>query len=287
MNPRLVEFISFVVAALGLHVALWPSSSEVPGQEGAGAGGTAALSLVASTATLDALVTQWETPPELAPSPVAPMVPPESSAPTPPTSSSAPMRPVLSSSIPLLSGGGRDPAPVADIQTAPQVVSKLAPLASIRPPTRPEHLRPPPAPRATPQVAPRRTQPSGATTSQPSRTSRGSGGGQTAGRSGGAETALNQGNAQQALARWGGQIRTAIERRKRFPRGVRASGRATVALTVSTEGRLISARLARSSGHKPLDEAALSAVRNARLPSAIRGVPRGQHSFQVSLSFSR
>ena len=87
------------------------------------------------------------------------------------------------------------------------------------------------------------------------------------------------------MGEWGGRIRGAIEQRKRYPAGTRATGQVRLRLTVSTSGQLTALAIAGSSGDAALDRAALAAVQSARLPAAPRGMPGGSHGFTLTLSF--
>jgi len=231
---------------------------------------------------------EMDRPSDLAPS-VAAMAVPELAAPEAPFAPATPQG--FAAPVPPMPAPAPAPAPPV-IETAPSVETAPPPVpvesspqavaVSQRPPMRPE--RPVTAPEPAPQPAAPSPQPS---QSSPAQTASGTGGGTAAGANAAGETSIGQGEARQLLARWGGQIRAAIERRKRFPRGVTASGTARVALTVSTDGTLVSARLVGSAGHPALDQAALAAVQTARLPRAVRGVPDGVHSFEIGLTFSR
>lgn len=92
---------------------------------------------------------------------------------------------------------------------------------------------------------------------------------------------------QSLLAEWGGQIRSRIERQKRYPRGVRSTGTAQLSLTVSGTGALISVSLRHSSGDPLLDQAALVAVRNAHLPAKPRDLSGDSHRFNLPVAFTR
>jgi protein TonB len=75
-------------------------------------------------------------------------------------------------------------------------------------------------------------------------------------------------------AKWRGALMAHLNRHKRSPRGGGA-GTATVKFTINRSGSVTSVRLARSSGSKALDAAAISLVRRAspvpRPPASVRG----------------
>lgn len=85
--------------------------------------------------------------------------------------------------------------------------------------------------------------------------------------------------------RWGAAIIARIQRQKRPPRG---GGRGTVRLniSVSTKGRLIAVSLAQNSGHAAIDQAALGAVRKARLPRSPKAISPGNYSFTFRMVFT-
>lgn len=81
-------------------------------------------------------------------------------------------------------------------------------------------------------------------------------------------------------------LRAAIERAKVYPRIARIRGlfgTTHVAVTISPEGRLINARVVRSSGSKALDDAALVSVRNATLPAP---PPDATATYDLGISFT-
>ncbi|TIP28523.1 MAG: energy transducer TonB [Mesorhizobium sp.] len=69
--------------------------------------------------------------------------------------------------------------------------------------------------------------------------------------------------------RWNSRLRAWIRRHTNYPRAAkarRAEGSASVTFTVDGSGRVLSARLARSSGDPDLDSAALSTLQGASVP---------------------
>jgi len=71
-------------------------------------------------------------------------------------------------------------------------------------------------------------------------------------------------------ARWNSSLAAWIRRHTRYPsaaRSRRAEGRPNVTFTVESSGRVVSARLARSSGDADLDRAALGALQGVSVPA--------------------
>ncbi|WP_421701237.1 TonB family protein [Aliiroseovarius sp.] len=278
MRASRLELPGFLVLAVAMHVALWPVRDEF-GVQASGAVGQAQVSLLASAASLEVLVESWETPPSAGPEPVSMRPPPTTPAmtvpevrPHTPVPHVLPARPVVAQAQERLPDAAQQPPP--------------------RLPRRPERTLAPtedsvqaalPSP---PQPSPTAETPSASSDSSAAQTARGSKGGSAAGQSSASETAVGQGDAQRHLARWGGKIRAAIERRKRYPRGLRVSGTVRLSLMVSTDGSLVSYALISSSGNAALDDAARNAVRTARYPRARGGVPAGNHGFNITLSFA-
>ena len=88
---------------------------------------------------------------------------------------------------------------------------------------------------------------------------------------------------KQATAAWGGKIRHAIERKKFYPNGTRASGTVVIALVVAQNGALRSAQVYKSSNDGRLDQAALSAVKRARFPAAPKELTQSSYTFQIPI----
>lgn len=71
-------------------------------------------------------------------------------------------------------------------------------------------------------------------------------------------------------SKWNSQLHAWIRRHTRYPRAAkarRAEGTPKVTFTVDASGRVLSARLTRSSGDPDLDSAALSALQGAKVPA--------------------
>jgi TonB family protein len=84
-------------------------------------------------------------------------------------------------------------------------------------------------------------------------------------------------------------VHAALAEAQRYPRRARdrgITGAATLALTITRDGRLVAARLVASSGAEALDAASLAAARNARYPPAPPELPGARFSFTVRLVFT-
>jgi protein TonB len=90
-------------------------------------------------------------------------------------------------------------------------------------------------------------------------------------------------------ADYGEAVRQAIAAAQVYPRAARernVAGRARLFVVVARDGKLVNARLMRSSGFGALDAASLSAARNARLPAAPAQLPDQRFSFEMELVFT-
>jgi TonB family protein len=88
---------------------------------------------------------------------------------------------------------------------------------------------------------------------------------------------------------YGMAVRAAIAKARVYPRVARDRGlvgESRLLVIVDRDGRLVNARLLRSSGSRTLDEAALGAARNARLPTAPAELPGRRFSFEVAIAFT-
>ncbi len=88
------------------------------------------------------------------------------------------------------------------------------------------------------------------------------------------------------MAQWGGQIRNAIERRKRYPSGTRATGTVTLQITVHTKGGLVDVSVRGSSGVAQIDRAAVLAVKTAQIVAAPKGISQGVQNFTLPMKFA-
>lgn len=262
-----VEISFFLAVAAGVHVAVW-QGTESGSAPGAGNGGDMLVSLQASDPSLEALVDQWQRDPVVSPNP-AELTPDQPSPPTP-IQRTAPEQP-----LPHLTAVESLPMPEAD-RPAPVFVDRAshdyafaAPERSIRP-----HQRQP--------------QPKPARSSVSSSGQKAAGHGQSnhAGDNGASPSAAAITAETTALmATWGQAIRAEIERRKTFPKGLRAQGSVTLAIAVHSNGTVSAVNIRKSSGHPALDQAAIAAVKRARIRSAPKGLATGLHQFVLPMSF--
>jgi protein TonB len=89
-------------------------------------------------------------------------------------------------------------------------------------------------------------------------------------------------------ASWRGALMAHLNRHKRFPSGAAGTGVATVAFTIDRSGRVISARLVRSSGDPALDAEAASLPRRASpVPAPPPNVGGGSITLAVPVRFTR
>jgi protein TonB len=94
---------------------------------------------------------------------------------------------------------------------------------------------------------------------------------------------------RQAALTWNSAISAALERAKRYPADARARGEqgtAVVSFAIDRSGRVLSSRLARSSGSPALDQETLATVARASLPPAPAEHPGARFSFSVPIRFN-
>lgn len=271
---------AFAVAigvAAGLHLAAFAAlGSGVPsGAESAGDGGEALVSLVASDASVAAMVKAWEKPPEVAV--------PDAPVRAAPVMDAAPLVPVPEAA--------RASVAVPDLPKLP--LAETAPaLAAVAPPPRPA---PKPEPKPEPDAAPvaeapqpaKPPKPAPESAAQPAQAAAGEGSKGAAGTDGAAQAATASGAAVADLrAKWGADIRARIERRKSYPRDADgAEGTVKLRIVIGADGRLRGVGIAASSGSDALDRAAVRAVERAgRFPRAPEGID-GEVSFTLPVSF--
>lgn len=157
------------------------------------------------------------------------------------------------------------------------------------------------APKPTPQLSEQRESAERADAPMPSegaassagpssataRAEAGSGGGASAGA--GAAGAGGGAGGADAKSSLGAAVRAAIEREKSYPRRARmrgVEGLLALQVTISRDGRLLGAGIARSSGEAMLDDAALDAARSVgRYPSAPGDLPGAEFSFVIPIAF--
>lgn len=271
---QVAEFSVFLALATVSHFAVF--QGEKSGSvEAMGNAGTQMLTLAASSASLSAMVQEWDSPVEV----VQHVTLPEQVGPPPaPVVRSPPSAmPQLASKPNLVPTLPATPdMPTIDMANPPQ--PNFAAAQSARP-----KLRPAPAPRAAAKPV-AKTQ----STSAKRQVAAGAGKGKAAGKKKVAKApAKRVASSPAAMARWGGSIRSAVERRKTYPANTRARGRVVLTVAVSSSGKLASVRVKRSSGNRALDKAAVAAVKRARFAKAPKGVKSGVHYFSLPIAFSR
>jgi protein TonB len=88
------------------------------------------------------------------------------------------------------------------------------------------------------------------------------------------------------LARYIGRLRSALERRKRYPSAAGGvSGTASLSFTINRSGQVTSFHITRSSGNAALDAATRAMVQGASLPAIPGGLP-GSITVGVPVNFS-
>lgn len=289
---QVFEFSGFLAGAAALHLAVGLIAVDGAPDAG-GVNGDAPVTLAAATPSMQALVAEWDRPVVAARTVVQPQTQPPDmdassatpAAPAPPGPDGALRRPPALSA-PVL--GAAPSVPQIDRQTA----------APPQPPQRPKARPPAPAKaakaaKAEPRPKPAKPKPAAPAASGKSATASalqkaaGTAGQTNRGTAGAAQSsAAQKGNQQQLLAKWGGQIRNSIERRKRYPAGIRATGTVTLAISVHTRGALAGVSVRRSSGVAQIDNAAVTAVRKARIAAAPKGLAAGVHSFTLPMKFA-
>lgn len=314
----LLEYAVFVGVSVGAHVLVLSQPGGM-GLPSGGEGGQDALTLAAMPANMGQLVDSWTRPPSL--SQVAPVTAPPA-LPDPDTMP-APDLPVLqvppqaaAQPAPLAQPHAAPQAPVADVQppiapdlpapplprspelpapstantaTAPTALMPAITPAPTRPQMRPALAQPQARADAPPTQPQPQPQPPAASAPRAAQTAKGAGPAAEAGQSQdrAQQTGAGRAASQRLMAQWGGQVRAKIERKKRYPAGTRAAGKVILRLRLDAAGALHSVSVRRSSGDRALDQAALNAVTQARLPRAPKGLGTGLFTFDLPMSFNR
>lgn len=306
----LLEYAVFVGVSVGAHVFVLSQPGGM-GLPSGGEGGQDALALAAMPANMGQLVDSWTRPPsltQLAPVTAPPALPDTMPAPDLPVLQAPPQ--AVAQPAPLAAPQAAPQAPVADAQPpiapdlpapplpqspelpAPSTASTAtAPTALMPAPTRPQ-MRPAlaqPQALADAPPPPPQPQPPAASAPRAAQTAKGAGPAAEAGQSQdrAQQTGAGRAASQRLMAQWGGQVRAKIERKKRYPAGTRAAGKVILRLRLDAAGALHSVSVRRSSGDRALDQAALSAVTQARLPRAPKGLGTGLFTFDLPMSFNR
>lgn len=311
-----IEFPVFTLVATGVLIMGFSISPPEDASAAAGAGGDDLVTMEASTASVETMVEDWLKPPEVSETPDMTDIAPEMSAPemAPAITAAPPDAPRMPSpaapamalpDLPSLPDAALaelpprlPPKPEPQPEAAPQITpSQIAPRTSERPQIRPDR----PAPKQPPRERsiPEKTRPASqkktakaasvASADSAARRAAGTGGTAQAGETRRGQTATSGKAEQNSLrASWGAAIRTRVERVKRYPgRAGRAAGTVVLWLKVTSSGTLAGVGISRSSGNDLLDQAAISAVRGARMPAAPNGLSGGTHTFSLPIRFSR
>lgn len=302
---RAFEISVFAAMALCLHLAFAVTFSRSEGLTSSGAGGEALITLEAAPPQIETLVAAWERPPETAQSVLSPRpdmpAPQTQRAPKVQAVIERTARPARPEMIALPSANAPPKAPMVDTAPAPEPedLSAFAVSVSKRPAARPA---PPAEKQAAKAPAKTSVRPAEAakTRAKPARKAQtasegsaaqkaaGAGGGRQAGQSGAQSAAtLSKGQQARLISVWGGQIRARIDRAKRAPSGARLRGRVVLRLTVQPSGSISAVSIAKSSGHKALDQAAIGAVKRAgRFARAPKGLEKPNYTFTLPIAFN-
>jgi protein TonB len=176
-----------------------------------------------------------------------------------------------------------EPEAEPEPETEPEIVESASEQADpLPPPPLPENKPPKPKPKPTPkQPAPQRTE-AGAEGGQLP----GGGPGQGQGGLGGGSGQGNPDELKAYLAR----VRKRLTASKKYPPAARSQkleGVATVSFLLAPDGRVLSSRLAKSSGHPVLDEEVMALVRRVSpLPPRPKGLSQDNLSLTVPIQFS-
>ncbi|WP_170349955.1 cell envelope integrity protein TolA [Ruegeria atlantica] len=267
---RWVEAFVFVALAAALHLAAFASQPK-SGVVAGGVGGADLATIKAAAPSVAEMVKTWEAAP-ITPTRQTPTV-------QVPQTPAVPAGPILKI----------DQAPMAQMTIAlappepeklPQVDTALPPPV-VAPTERAE--RESQQPDKTPAQDGRKAKVTAAGVNK--QVAAGSGDGSQAGAGSAEVNAGSSGKQAKLKVFWGAKVRARIERNKQSLRRT-DGGSATITLTVSRDGRLLSHKLLKSSGNSALDQAALSAVaRTKRVPKAPKGLQGDSFRFSVPIRF--
>ncbi|MBO9476696.1 TonB C-terminal domain-containing protein [Shimia sp. R11_0] len=263
------------------HVVLFASAPRT-GAEAGGQGGDAMAAMQGATPTITEMVQTWERPPET-------QAAVETDLPPPDTVPDLPETPQLDTVAP------RAAVRISSLQEPPPESFELAADITTPPPPPPEEKKPepetPPPPVVPPKPEKEVTQAKVAQKSSAGRQEKqaaGSGGSTQAGDNASAAVATaSKGKQAKLKAIWGAKIRSRIARHQKFPRGETGTWRVTLKLKIHRDGRILSAKIIRSSGNPNIDRAAIAAVKNARkMPKAPKKLSGESFGFNQPLNFT-
>lgn len=272
---RFLEGLIFTSLAAGAHLSLWAVSPTFSGASGSDGGGNGPITIATASVEHTALAAAWQRPPVAEQTLAAAMdAPAAEDAARVAVDSISPAIPVPTA-LPLLVA----PMPTPQAPTVPQIdtTSAAPPAPTVtRPKARP--TPPPTLARATPAA--------------PAQTEKAAGGGVRRAPADRADTStLNAADVARSdalRAQWGAAIYAKVRRNMRYPANARATGTASLALQIASNGSLQNLRLTRSSGSAVLDRAALRAVSQAgRFDRAPKGLTGDVHRFSLSLTFTQ
>ncbi len=314
------EALFFGGAVTAAHLAFFAPQLE-SGLQSAGDAGEDLLQMMASNASIAALVEAWDAPPKVVEAAEVTMQQPASSPDAPPPMVQKPAETapqtldVNALNLPSADGPPLPVAPAAQapalqsqIESAPAMAQPAPPtppqtspsevVPSSTPPKMPEQMdaptpeAAPKAPTSPPPPKPPAAKPEKKPTAEKSaqdsikvnaRRAKGEGGKTAKGNNGVEKTATVSDSKRKSLARkWGQQIRARIA--QRAPRGA-GKGKALVRITVAADGSVSGISLLKGSGNTRLDKLALKAVRSAgRMPKAPAGL--GLPSLKINIPIS-
>lgn len=252
---RIAEQLVFGSLAVAGHLAVFGMAGAMPGIGDAPEGPQVVIE--AAPVELAALVKQWSEAPSVSDAA------PEMASPEAPQAPSMPPLAMIAPALAALPGLSQPEAPTDQlrIDTSPATPPKRKPEPKV------DHA--PKVPKAEAKKAEAKPKAQGAA--------------KPAAPAAAPQKAAGGGSQKTLMSSWGKGIMKALARQSVSGRGL-PKGSVTLALTIDTSGRLIGAKVARSSGHPALDQAALAAVQKARFPKAPEGMGAGRHAFTLPVA---
>lgn len=295
---RLAETAGFFVIAASLHVAAFAAFLPDDGPQKGAAADAPPAQLAAGGAEVQAMVAEWEAPPEIAEPAPAPQPQPEPVAEPAPQQPEPAPEPVRTAALPqpMPAQPSMSQPNLPEPPEAPEIEapSELALSSSTRPDARPERPAPRRQPEPEPDPQPRRepqrqVQPAQQPQQRqaaPAPQRAGQGGASQSSRSGGGG-GVSAAQRQSAMSRWGGQVQSCIARRAQRPRGIRESGTTLLSINIGRDGTIRGIGVARSSGSTALDQAAAQAAQRARrCPAAPSELTDASYAFTLPVTLN-
>ncbi len=278
---RFFEIFLFGVVAVGVHVAGF-YSIPAKGIQAGGLGGTEAVSIHAASQTIETMVEQWEKPPS-----VEAKIKTQNKVSL--NSDRALQIPVPISQTTTVTLPSLATPALPDIEQPPEVEIEPAKVQEVRKPKLRSKRKPIQKKKITKNKVLKSDRKRKASNESQGQKAKGNA---ISAFAGAGKAKVTRGVAKKQLASlqqvWGAKIRRRIERSKKYPRGTRKNGKATITLIIGSSGNLISYNLGRSSGTKALDTAALQAVNNTeRFPAAPKELKAKSYKFSVPIVFKR